>query len=134
MLLLRYPQLLYWKPVQTGTELDRESVTQMAGADFDSTRVLLESYHFQRALSPHRAAELENKEIDPNKILADFAKHQKKGPLLIEGAGGLLVPLNRKYTWLNFLEDTKLPVIIVSQTVLGTINHSLLTAKVLKET
>ena len=133
LLLKCYPQLLYWKPVQTGTELDRETAAQMAGLELDSKALLLESYHFQRPLSPHRAAELENKTVDPNKILADFAKHQKKGPLLIEGAGGLLVPLNRKYTWLDFLKDTKLAVVIAAQTGLGTINHSLLTAKVLRQ-
>ena len=135
MLLVRYPQLLYWKPVQTGREFDRERIEEIAGPDLDSARLLLESYHFERALSPHRAAELEHKEIDHNKILSDFARYQKKGPLLIEGAGGLLVPLNRRhtYTWLDFLEDTGLPVVIAAQSTLGTINHSLLSTKVLQQ-
>ena len=132
MLLLRYPQLLYWKPVQTGEELDRKYVKEIAGPGLDTKRLLLESFHFQRPLSPHRSAELEKKELDYKKILADFKEHQKKGPLLIEGAGGLLVPLTRKRTWLDFLKDTKLAALIVAKTSLGTINHSLLTVEVLK--
>ena len=131
-LLLRYPSLVYWKPVQTGKDLDRLQVKKLT--QLDNKCFLLESYHFSAPLSPHKAAELEKKTIVPEKILQDLYSYTTQGKtLLVEGAGGLLVPLTRQYTWLDFLIDSKLPVVIVALTSLGTINHSLLTAKALQQ-
>ena len=130
LLLSQYSQLRYWKPVQTGSDSDSSKIKQLTG--FPKERFLTECYSFLAPLSPHRAAELENKSIDFEKLCRAYQQNEAKAPLLIEGAGGLLVPLTRKHTWLNFLEQTKLSVIIVARTTLGTINHSLLTAQILK--
>ncbi len=137
-IMLRYPGLSYWKPVQTGLDYDRLRVQSLCGMYGQDTlgapeRFLEESYYFPAPLSPHRAAELAKTHIDPEKILEDLQNHQsKKGPLLIEGAGGILVPLTRSYTWLDFLKASGLPVLIAARNALGTINHSLLTIELLK--
>ncbi len=127
MLLLNYPELLYWKPVQTGNDIDRLNVKKIMGDQTNDQRFLPESYSFPTPVSPHQAADKEGKEIQLSQILNDLKMHQKRAPLLIEGAGGLLVPLTRKETWADFLVKAKLAVIIVARTSLGTINHSLLT-------
>ncbi len=136
MLLLRYQQLMYWKPVQTGLDFDRATVAKLSG--LAEQRFLAETYSFPDPLSPHRAAELVGQQIKPEKIIADLRVAEQKArelgsqSLLIEGAGGLLVPLTRDYTWLDFLVQTKLSVVIVARTALGTINHSLLTVEMLR--
>ena len=131
MLLLQYSQLHYWKPVQTGADSDQSKIAQLT--DLPASRFLPECYTFQAPLSPHRAAELENKQIELEKLVSAFQKHElNQAPLLVEGAGGLLVPLTRQHTWLDFLRQTKLNVVIAARSSLGTINHSLLTAEVLK--
>ncbi|MCR9141586.1 MAG: dethiobiotin synthase [bacterium] len=125
------PGLCYWKPVQTGDDDDRRTVQTLSGVDGD--RLYPNSYHFAEPLSPHRAAELEDDHIVMDRLLEDLARYRSSGPLIVEGAGGLLVPLNRRTTWLDFLKLAQLPVVIVARTALGTINHSLLTARILKD-
>ncbi len=124
------PGLRYWKPVQTGDDDDRADVLRLSGMAED--RACLNLYKFQAPLSPHRAAELENAEVNFDALLERHAELSRGGPLLLEGAGGLLVPLNRRYTWLDFLERARLPVVIAARSGLGTINHSLLTLAVLR--
>ena len=119
----------YWKPVQCGI---------IEGTDLDFIRRLtgLEEKHFHSEthlfaapLSPHLAAEMEGKRIE----LADFQipvtnnKH-----LIIEGAGGLLVPLNEDALLIDLMDQTKLPVVIVARSGLGTINHTLLSIQALR--
>ena len=120
------PGLRYWKPVQTGDDDDRGTVATLAG--LNDAQWLPNLYHFPEPLSPHRAAELAQAEVDFEKLVHTLGEHARGGPLLIEGAGGLYVPLNRRTTWLDFLQRTQLPVVIATRTALGTINHSLLTA------
>ena len=132
MLLIRNVDLLYWKPVQTGDVFDRISIQEKIAPELDKKRFIKETYHFKKPLSPNHAASYEKKKLYPKKIIRDLAKNKKKGRLAIEGAGGLLVPLTDHYTWLDFLKETKLPVVIVARTSLGTINHSLLTVQSLK--
>ncbi len=124
------PGLRYWKPVQTGDDDDRATVEELSGLPAD--RFLPNTYHFPEPLSPHRAAELADGQVELDPLLADFERYSADGPLLIEGAGGLLVPLTRQLTWVDFLQRTKLPVLLATRTALGTINHSLLTAQALK--
>ena len=123
------PGLAYWKPVQTGDDDDRATVARLSGVAEE--RLFPNSYRFSEPLSPHRAAELEDGHIVLDRLLEDLARYRATGPVIVEGAGGLLVPLNRRVTWLDFLKLAQLPVVIVARTALGTINHSLLTAKTL---
>lgn len=125
------PGLRYWKPVQTGDDDDRGTVAALSGLPAD--RFLPNTYHFPEPLSPHRAAELADGHVELDRLLADYERYSAAGPLLIEGAGGLLVPLTRRLTWVDFLQRVKsVPVLIATRTALGTINHSLLTAQALK--
>jgi dethiobiotin synthetase len=115
----------YWKPVQAGLEEETDSqiVARLSGQP-----VLSEGYRLQLAASPHLAAEAEGREIDPAKLsLPDHA-----GPLVVEGAGGLMVPLNRHCLYLDLFARWQAPVILCARTQLGTINHSLLSLRALE--
>lgn len=117
----------YWKPVQTGSAdgTDTEFVRKWIGPD----RTPPESYVFQESLSPHLAARL-GVRIEIEKILTDFRKIPR--PLIVEGAGGVFVPLNSTEKVIDLIESLSLPAILVASTRLGTINHTLLSLEALK--
>jgi len=121
----------YWKPVQAGVEggVDTKTVQKMTG--LPAERFLPESYVLSEPLSPHRSAELDNVTIDLDKL----AIPQTEEPLIIEGAGGLMVPLTRENLLINLFrkwnETERVPVILVARTGLGTINHTLLSLEAL---
>lgn len=132
-LLRRYaeaPGIRYWKPVQTGDDDDRLMVARLSRLGDRFTAPGL--YRFEHPLSPHRAAELENASIDLDAIDARFRELCQSGPLIVEGAGGVMVPLNRQQLWPDLLERWQIPVVIATRTTLGTINHSLLTIAALR--
>jgi dethiobiotin synthetase len=117
----------YWKPVQSGLldGADRDTVAQLSG--LPAAQILPEAYRLTEPLSPHRAAELDGVEIDPDKLIVPEMR-----PLVIEGAGGALVPVTRTVLYADVFAHWGLPVIIVARTALGTINHSLLTIEALR--
>jgi len=123
---------LYWKPVQTGfpPDDDRRTALELSGLREES--FLPTGFTFREPLSPHRAAELEGRELSLDELCAKFREYEKRSSLLVEGAGGLLVPLNRRETWIDFLTELSLPVVLVARTGLGTINHSLLSIEILR--
>jgi dethiobiotin synthetase len=126
----------YWKPVQAGYEdgTDSERVAQMIGSPL--SRIFPETYKLQMAASPHWAARQEGTEVDLEKIRLQFQSHygQAHGrPIVIEGAGGLLSPLNDRQFGLDLAKMLNTRVVLVSRNYLGSINHSLLTAKVCAE-
>ena len=112
-------QAQYWKPVQAGLdgETDSQTVARLSGAP-----TLPEAYRLQMPASPHLAAEAEGLEIDP----ARLALPQTAGVLVVEAAGGLMVPLNRRTLFLDIIATWQAPVILCARTALGTINHSLM--------
>ncbi|GGB96257.1 ATP-dependent dethiobiotin synthetase BioD [Novosphingobium endophyticum] len=118
----------YWKPVQAGLEdgSDSEDVARLAGIAPD--RVLPEAYRLATPCSPHRAAEIDGVTIDPERL----ALPQVDGPLIVEGAGGVLVPLTRETTYADQFARWQCPVVLVARTALGTINHSLLSIEALR--
>lgn len=124
--------LRYWKPIQTGSEADSDRDTVASLTSLPGQRFLPVAFSFRAPLSPHRAAELEQRRIELPELIRYLEHYRSQGPLLIEGAGGLLVPLNRRHTWLDFLRQSSLPVLVVGRSGLGTINHSLLTIATLK--
>lgn len=105
----------YWKPVQTGPDSDTDTVRRLAGV-----RTLPEAYRFKLPASPHYAAEAEGVVIDPVSLTPP------DGDVVIEGAGGLMVPLTRDTLYMDVFARWGLPLILCARTTLGTINHSLL--------
>ncbi|MDE3182128.1 MAG: dethiobiotin synthase [Bacteroidota bacterium] len=121
----------YWKPVQAGFSDGTDSLFVRKMISNSQSKIHPELYKLQMPASPHLAAAAEQKEIKIKEIITHLPK--TKNRLIIEGAGGLMVPLNKKKMILNLIKELKAKVIIVSKNELGSINHSLLTAAVLKK-
>jgi dethiobiotin synthetase len=117
----------YWKPVQAGLDggTDRERVRELSG--LPKERILPEAWRLTTPCSPHRAAEIDRVCIDPAKLTLP-----EQSPLVVEGAGGALVPVTRGVLFADLFARWGLPAIIVARTSLGTINHSLLTIEALR--
>jgi len=115
----------YWKPIQSGLDdgADADSVAALGVSD-----VLPEAYRLTQPLSPHRSAELDGVAIDP----ARLAPPVVDGALVIEGAGGVLVPVTRELLYADLFARWALPVVLVARTGLGTINHALLSIEALR--
>ena len=128
------PEVAYWKPVSTGVERDRDSVfiaTRLA----DRVKVLEEEYRFTPPVSPHLAARMAGVEIDLDRLEAAWRRHTSVAgrAILLEGIGGVLVPLNdRGDLFADFLARVRIPVAVVARTTLGTINHTLLSLEALR--
>lgn len=119
----------YWKPIQSGLEpmTDTERVQSLTG--LDSSHFYPEVYRLSQPLSPHAAAAIDGVEIDLEQIqLPAFSKPH----LIVEGAGGLLVPLNDRYFMVDLFYKLKLPVCLVARSTLGTLNHTLLSLRQLR--
>jgi dethiobiotin synthetase len=121
----------YWKPVQAGYENGTDSLWVQQMLSNKKSVIHPELYKLIMPASPHIAAAAEQKEIKIKKIIAHLPKTKNK--LIIEGAGGLMVPLNNKELIIDLIKKLQAKVIIVSKNELGSINHSLLTAAVLKK-
>lgn len=118
----------YWKPVQAG-ELDNCDTKKIEKLISNKkSKFHPNSYALKTPMSPHAAAEIDGVEIDIKKVIAPKTNNH----LVIEGAGGLLVPLNNKQTVLDLIK-INYKVIVVSRHYLGSINHTLLTVNTLKE-
>ena len=117
----------YWKPVQAGLDDggDRAQVAHLAGIAAD--RVLPEAYRLATPCSPHLAAQIDGVRIDPARLVLPEPR-----PLVVEGAGGALVPLGEDLLYADLFARWGLPAIVVARTALGTINHTLLTLEALR--
>lgn len=114
----------YFKPIQAGNiEITDKKIVRKLSA----SKVHNENFIFKAALSPHLAAKLENKTINIEDIKLPTAEN-----LLIEGAGGVLVPINENFLIIDLIKKLGLPVIIVASSKLGTINHTCLTIEALR--
>ena len=122
-------EALYWKPVQSGLEGGGDRGRLRHWLNLPESRTLPEVYALRTPVSPHWAAELEQAHIDPEALV--LPPHTSK-PLIIETAGGLMVPLNRQWLQLDQLEHWNLPVVLVARSSLGTINHTLLSLAALQ--
>lgn len=120
----------YWKPVQCGTDetTDREWVIRSAGVP--PSRTYKEAYLLKHPLSPHAAARCEGVTIDLGAITLPPSSPSRS--LVVEGAGGIMVPLNDRHYMVDLMKRLKLPVLLVASSRLGTINHTLLSLEQLR--
>lgn len=118
----------YWKPVQSGLDAETDSEAVARLVDLPQSRILPEVYKLTAPLSPHQSAALDGRAISADALTVPATK----GPLVIEGAGGLLVPLADDLVFADIFARWKIPVILCARTNLGTINHTLLSVEALK--
>lgn len=118
----------YWKPVQAGLDdgSDLERVGRLSG--LPAERLQPEAYRLTTPCSPHRAAEIDGVTIDVEALAPPLCDR----PLVIEGAGGVLVPFTRQATFADVMARWRLPVVLVAATSLGTISHSLAAIEALR--
>ena len=118
----------YWKPIQAG-DLDNSDTLKVQNLISNSvSKFHPEVYRLTQPFSPHYAAELDGVDIDLNKIIIP----QTNNSLIIEGAGGLMVPINRKELMIDLIQKLDVEVILISKNYLGSINHTLLSIEALK--
>ena len=126
-LLTRALDAVYWKPIQTGAAeeegIDRHAVLEMTGLDPDRTRP--ERYIFDPPVSPHLAARWAHSPIDMTSIRRPGDTGGRR--LVIEGAGGVLVPVSDDHLMIDLIAQLGAPVVVAARTSLGTINHTLMT-------
>jgi dethiobiotin synthetase len=118
----------YWKPVQSGIEGGGDRDRLQSLLDLPAERIVPEAYRLAAPVSPHWAAEREGVAIDPERL----ALPTGDGPLVVETAGGVLVPLRRDWLQIEQLQRWNLPVLLVARSGLGTLNHTLLTLEALR--
>ncbi|MGH9394048.1 MAG: dethiobiotin synthase, partial [Terriglobales bacterium] len=128
LLCLRLPRAHYWKPIQCGADpsTDREEVARATG--LEPARLLAEAYRLALPASPNIAAAAAGIRIERARLHLPAAQ----GPVVVEGAGGVLVPLNDSETMADLMAWLALPVVLVARTALGTINHTLLSLEALR--
>jgi len=118
----------YWKPIQSGLadETDSDAVRRLSG--LAAERILPERYRLSTPASPHLAAEIDGVAIDAEGLDPPATPR----PLVIEGAGGLLVPLTREVTYIDVFARWRAPLVLCARTTLGTINHTLLSIEAIR--
>ncbi|AHA27497.1 dethiobiotin synthase [Candidatus Liberibacter americanus] len=118
----------YWKPIQSGMdeETDSEIVQRIGG--LPKHHIIPEAWKLKKPISPHLSAAIDGIEINPSKINVPIINHH----IIIEGTGGLLVPIKNKYLFIDLIKRWNFPTILCASTSLGTINHCLLSLESLR--
>jgi dethiobiotin synthetase len=124
--------LRYWKPIQTGIEIDDDTATVRRLGACSQDELFDQGVRLPKPVSPHLAAHWAGQRIDLAKLrgLVEFDNHGTTW--IVEGAGGLLVPVNETQTMADWIAYLALPVLVVARSGLGTINHTLLTLEALQ--
>ncbi|TGK35169.1 dethiobiotin synthase [Leptospira gomenensis] len=122
--------LKYFKPIQTGSEDDRAAVQGLTGLPESS--FLKNYYSFSFAGSPHYASELEKIPVDTEELVRHLYSIREER-IVIEGAGGLLVPLTRSFLTIDLIQKSEIPLVLVVPVSLGAINHSLLSLEAIQK-
>ena len=126
------PRLRYWKPVQTGIEADDDTAEVRRLAGLDGGQVLNAGVRLARPLSPHLSASLAGQPISLAPLMDLAWAEDASDRWIVEGAGGVLVPLNDHELVIDLIAVLGLPAVIAAQSGLGTINHTLLTIEALR--
>jgi dethiobiotin synthase len=120
----------YWKPIQTGSSEGTDRATVMRMADLPPGRTIRETYCFAPAVSPHLAARRAGTRVELKKIKLPGLPRGTN--LIVEGAGGVLVPINDRQLMTHVMKRLNLPVLVVARSSLGTINHTTLSLAALR--
>jgi dethiobiotin synthetase len=120
----------YWKPIQAGLTPSTDTADVKAWTGLPAERFLPETYRLRQPMSPHAAAEIDGIRIDAERIVATQLPSDR--PVVVEGAGGLMVPINPDALVIDLIERLALPVVLVARTALGTLNHTLLSLSELR--
>ena len=123
--------LRYWKPIQTGIEIDDDTTTVRRLGACSDEELFDQGVRLQKPVSPHLAAHLAGQRIDLAELLG-LVGDNAGTTWIVEGAGGLLVPINETQTMVDWIAYLTLPVLVVARSGLGTINHTLLTLEALQ--
>jgi len=118
----------YWKPIQSGDLDNSDTILVKSLVSNPVSKFHPEAYRLTQPFSPHKSAALDGIEIDPAKIIIPETDNQ----LIIEGAGGLMVPLNDRFLMIDLIKQLDAEVILVSKNYLGSINHTLLSIEALR--
>ncbi len=127
-------RLRYWKPIQTGVEQDDDTREVQRLARCQPDEVLDCGVRLPRPLSPHLSARLAGRSIDLASVVHEAAAEADADARgwIVEGAGGVLVPVNESEMMVDLIDRLRLPVLVVARSGLGTINHTLLTLEALR--
>jgi dethiobiotin synthetase len=120
---------IYFKPVQAGLEGETDTAAVQRLSTLPASRILLEIWRLNTPASPHLAAERDGAMIDPVRL----ALPSLQRPLIVEGAGGLMVPLTREVLYIDVFASWGAPVVLCARTALGTLNHTLLSLEALRQ-
>jgi dethiobiotin synthase len=120
----------YWKPIQTGSREGTDRRQVMQWADIPESRTAAECYCFEPPVSPHLAAQAAGAIIDLGRVQRPVVSAP---PLIIEGAGGVMVPVNDTELMVDLMVQLGAPIVVASRTALGTINHTVLTVRALRD-
>lgn len=120
----------YWKPIQSGLDNGGDSEWVRRTTQIPAKRIVPETYRLTLPLSPHHAARHDGVRVDVSSILRPDLPRGSR--LVVEGCGGLLVPLNESDLLIDLITNLGIPVILVARSTLGTINHTLLSLSALR--
>ena len=122
----------YFKPIQCGKNISSETDSDVVKKLCPKVKIFTESYFFIKPESPNIASQKENKKVELKELLK-IRKEKTNNKIIIEGAGGLQVPINDNYLMSDVAKKFNLPLILVAKTSLGTINHTLMSIQIIKE-
>ena len=125
-------KICYWKPIQTGIEEDNDTETVRNLANLSNEEIFDEGFRLEKPFSPHLSARLANVQLTIGKVLRFLENADSERFFIVEGAGGVLVPLNDYEMMIDLMKALNLPVIVVARSGLGTINHTCLTLEMLR--
>ncbi len=128
-ILVESMQADYWKPIQSGDIENSDTIKVKSLISNNISKFHKEEYSLNTAVSPHLSAKIDGIEID----LDSFKLPETNNHLIVEGAGGLLVPISNHFTVVDIIKKLNIEVIIISKNYLGSINHTLLTIESLKQ-
>ena len=122
----------YYKPIQCGLSNNNEIDSDIVKKLTKNSRIIKETYFFKNPINPFDASLIEKKKIIIKKII-EIKNIKTNDKIIIEGAGGLYVPIKKNYLMIDLSKDLDLPLILVSRTNLGTINHTLMSLEIIRK-